>query len=369
MPSEPDPQITHIQVEPTTRCNLECTSCIKPVYRDKWIECHMSPDRLDTVLANSPGVSSVHLQGWGEPLLHPDLPAMIRVCKARGLVVSFTTNGSFMDRGLADRLIEAGLDAITFSMAGGGEVTQDAVRGRGSFRRLNASVALFLDRRATAGESGRIKVAISYLLTPKSVAELPRVVGWCRRSSIDQLATVHLTQAVHPGQEALQFFPSALTLSQKWVRFFSNFRALGRSSFCFSLRPFSPEPLPVCDKNPGGTCFVSVDGSVSPCVFLNPPVAGGIAWKKGNETAVQAPVVFGNLMDQGLDAVYRGEEYAAFRRAFTERTALYARALSTVGYGMEGTEQLARARGKIARGFEAHPPPSPCRFCRKLEGF
>lgn len=129
VPSRPDSPITHIQVEPTTRCNLACVSCIKPVYDPKWMHRTMGVDRLDRILDNSPGISSVHLQGWGEPLLHPELPAMIRACKTRGLRVSFTTNGSVMDRGMAAVLVEAGLDAVTFSMAGGCAATQDAIRG------------------------------------------------------------------------------------------------------------------------------------------------------------------------------------------------------------------------------------------------
>lgn len=362
-------QITHLQVEPTTRCDLHCTSCIKPVYDGQWVEKDMSLEMLDQVLERSPGILSVHLQGWGEPLLHPDLPAMVRICKNRGLSVSFTSNGSTMDMDLADRLIGSGLDAVTFSMAGGRAATQDAVRGRGSFKNLRRSVEVFLARRSQDAPENRPKMAISYLLTPRTVEELPGVVRWCRRSGIERLATVHLTQAVHQEQQDLQLFPDSLTLGHKWLRFWSNFLALGKDDFRFSLRPFVSEKLPMCDKDPMTTCYVAADASVSPCVFLNPPVPQGIQWKKGEETRFQIPVIFGNLADQDLSAIYSSEEYRAFRRRFEDRVELYGRAMSKVGYSMEGVNQLERANAEIARGFKVHFPPEPCRFCRKLEGF
>ena len=369
MALRPEGQITHLQVEPTTRCNLNCTSCIKPVYDREWVEKEISLKGLDCILHRSPGIMSVHLQGWGEPLLHPDLPGMIQVCKKRGLSVSFTSNGSIMNMDLADRLIGSGLDAVTFSMAGGSAATQDAVRGRGSFKNLKRSVEVFLARRSQAAPGYRPKVAISYLLTPRTVHELPWVVRWCRKSGIERLATVHLTQAVHQGQEDLQFFPDPLTPGHKWLRFWSNFLALGKDDFRFSLRPFVPEKLPMCDKDPMTSCYVAADGSVSPCVFLNPPVPQGIQWKKGEKIRFQSPVIFGNLADQDLDVIYNGGEYRAFCRRFQDRVELYGRAMSKVGYSMEGSAQLDQANAKIARGFEVHLPPEPCRFCRKLEGF
>lgn len=145
--------------------------------------------------------------------------------------------------------------------------------------------------------------------------------------------------------------------------------ALGTADFRFSLRPFVPEKLPMCDKDPMGTCYIAADASVSPCVFLNPPIPEGIQWKKGEETQFQSPVIFGNLIDQDLDIIYNDGEYRAFRRSFEDRVEIYGRAMSKVGYSMEGVAQLERANAKIAREFEIHPPPEPCRLCRKLEGF
>lgn len=240
--------------------------------------------------------------------------------------------------------------------------------GEGSFEQLKTSIAAFLDQ-TNRVRGGGPRVAVSYLLTPETVTELPRVVRWCRTQGIHRLDTVHLTQAVHSGQEALQGFLPAMGRSHKWVRFWSNFLALGSRRFSLSLRPFCPEPLPLCDKNPLATCFVSGAGEVSPCVFLNPPVAGGIRWKKSGERHFQGPVVFGNLEQEGLGAIYRSTGYTGFRRIFEERMDLYSQALGRVGFGMEGTRQLERACGRIRRGFETHPPPAVCRCCWKLEGF
>ena len=59
----------------------------------------------------------VHLQGWGEPLLHPDLPGMVAAAKAAGCTVGITTNGDLLSEALT-WIAEAQVDLVTVSVAG-----------------------------------------------------------------------------------------------------------------------------------------------------------------------------------------------------------------------------------------------------------
>ena len=40
------------------------------------------------------------------------------------------------------------------------------------------------------------------------------------------------------------------------------------------VSPISPEPVAVCEEDPLRNLFVSVDGHVSPCVYMYPPESG-----------------------------------------------------------------------------------------------
>jgi MoaA/NifB/PqqE/SkfB family radical SAM enzyme len=61
----------------------------------------------------------VYLQGWGEPFLHPQFFEMLQTVKEEGCMVGTTTNGTLLDRGLIEGLVDKGLDIIGFSRAGG----------------------------------------------------------------------------------------------------------------------------------------------------------------------------------------------------------------------------------------------------------
>lgn len=73
----------------------------------------MNKAAFDLILSQLPDKVSIHLQEWGEPLLHPDTLSHVRQLKATGATVSFTTNGTFMDTTLAESLVDSGLDGLT----------------------------------------------------------------------------------------------------------------------------------------------------------------------------------------------------------------------------------------------------------------
>ena len=52
----------------------------------------------------------------GEPLLHPDLDAIIERMRARGMIASLITNGYYLYRERIERLNRAGLDHLQISI-------------------------------------------------------------------------------------------------------------------------------------------------------------------------------------------------------------------------------------------------------------
>lgn len=62
----------------------------------------------------------LHFVGWGEPLLHPDLPEMIRYAKEHEIAdsIDVVTNGALLNEELSRKLIDAGLDWLRISIQG-----------------------------------------------------------------------------------------------------------------------------------------------------------------------------------------------------------------------------------------------------------
>lgn len=98
--------------------------------------------------AKAAGVERVRLYG-GEPLLHRDLPAMIRHAVGIGLAIYITTNGNLL-RQKIDALADAGLKHITIGFYGTDRHYNDYVQRQDTFRRLRDGLQYTRDRHGKA---------------------------------------------------------------------------------------------------------------------------------------------------------------------------------------------------------------------------
>ena len=82
-----------------------------------------------------PYVHTMQFFFQGEPLLHPQLPDMIRDARAYHIYTIVSTNAQAMTPELAQRLMEAGLNRIIVSIDGLSEESYGAYRVGGSLAR------------------------------------------------------------------------------------------------------------------------------------------------------------------------------------------------------------------------------------------
>jgi len=105
------PLLAHII--PIRRCNLSCTYCnefddfSKPVPTEEMFR------RIDGLGAM--GTSVVTISG-GEPLLHPDLDAIIARIRKNGMIAGLITNGYLLVADRIERLNRAGLEYLQISI-------------------------------------------------------------------------------------------------------------------------------------------------------------------------------------------------------------------------------------------------------------
>lgn len=98
---------------PIRRCNLSCTYCNEYDDRSAPLPTAVVLHRIDRLADLGTGV--VTLSG-GEPLLHPDLDAIIRHIRRRGAIATLITNGYLLTRNRIERLNRAGLDHLQISI-------------------------------------------------------------------------------------------------------------------------------------------------------------------------------------------------------------------------------------------------------------
>lgn len=107
--------------------------------------------------ASEAGVRTVRLYG-GEPLLHKDLPEIIRIAKGLQLNPYVTTNAILLGEKI-DVLFEAGLRTATVGFYGDGASYDDYVQRSGSYDRLDRSIATVRHR-----YGNEVKLQINFLL-------------------------------------------------------------------------------------------------------------------------------------------------------------------------------------------------------------
>jgi MoaA/NifB/PqqE/SkfB family radical SAM enzyme len=105
------PSLVH--VIPMRRCNLACAYCNEYDAVSQPVPLEIMLRRLDK-LADL-GTAMITVSG-GEPLMHPELDAMIARMRGRGMVSSLITNGYYLSRERIKGLNEAGLDSLQISI-------------------------------------------------------------------------------------------------------------------------------------------------------------------------------------------------------------------------------------------------------------
>lgn len=170
-------------VEPTNHCNLLCTMCPSPAQRSP--RGYMAQGLYDDILrqGSAGGARRIRFIGLGEPLLHPDLPRMVRAAHDAGIYTEVTTNATLLTRDLGVALLDAGLDEIAFSLDSADEAEFERIRRGARFREVMDNVETFLSLCAAAGERAPVTVARMVVLGDAGVE--PFVRRW--QGKVDSL--------------------------------------------------------------------------------------------------------------------------------------------------------------------------------------
>jgi molybdenum cofactor biosynthesis enzyme MoaA len=138
------PRTRKLTVAITAYCNLRCVGC--RYGRDFMPGSQMSLQMVQDLLADgrAAGVETVRLYG-GEPLLHPDLPAMVSTATQLGLRTYVTTNGILLEERI-DELYAAGLRDVTLGYYGHGADYEEYVQKRDKYQRMEAGIAAARER-------------------------------------------------------------------------------------------------------------------------------------------------------------------------------------------------------------------------------
>jgi len=364
----PLPEI--IQIEVTTHCQIRCVFCPHTILAKEWIKGHLSWDVFSSLLPFVRHTKLVHLQGWGEPLLHPRIWDMAAAIKEKRGHVSLTTNALLMDETAAMEICQIGIDLVAISVAGARAETNDSLRVGSHFDRICANISNLCSLKP------RPQVHLVMQMMKPNIDELPELITLAARLGVDEVIAPNLDYAPTENIDTLKAFdrppdPQYIELTEEARR---KGKELGLKVHIYPLSP--RDNILMCDANPAYNVWISVSGEVAPCPYVALTCRGQIPrtfWGKGEYIP---RFNFGNVTE-GIDRVLNGRTARSFRETFSRRlladklgavTNAQASSLPRVASSsMDFFESLAQMT--FAKSASTIPPlPDICHNCYKMYG-
>lgn len=294
-----------LQVEVTSACMGKCVYCPHTSQKEHWRTRHISAEiysRLWTLFRHS---QQVHLQGWGEPLLHPRFMDFVRFAKKAGCDVSTTSCGLIMKEELAFQLAESGMNVIAFSLTGTDEKSNRS-RANVDFTQVCKNIQLL--REALDRKKSSLEIHLAYLLLADQIEALEALPELIKTLGIDCAVVSTLDYLAHEKDRKIAFMPEDVENIERarevLTRISKKVEQNGKKlHFALPGHHLTPHENG-CRENIRKTLYVDAEGDVSPCIYLNVPGSDGSEKRR----------VYGNVLKEDPLEIWKKADFVSFRK-------------------------------------------------------
>ena len=247
--------------ELTYACNLQCVHCLSSSgQRD--------PRELTTAEAKKVLDELRDLQvfyiniGGGEPMVRRDFFELLEYSISQGIGVKFSTNGAFIDFEKAQRLAAMDYLDIQISLDGTDAVTNDAVRGEGSYDMARRA----MDNLKAAG-FGPFKISV--VVTRHNVDQLDEFKALADAYGA-QLRVTRLRPSGRGADSWHDLHPTNAQQRQIYTWLLAHGDNVLTGDSFFHLNALGDEPLPGLNMCGAGrvVCLIDPIGDVYACPFV-----------------------------------------------------------------------------------------------------
>lgn len=301
------PHLSDVLIEVTGKCNLKCAHCFNSDFASKEaIARQMSSEQLIGLIdeLDTLNVRRIQLSG-GEPLLRKDIFKIIDAIDRNHMFLDvISTNATVINEKLAERLSQRFSEngALYISMDGLNVESYESLRGEGVFAKFEPAIKLLADKKC--------RVFINTMAVRSNLHEMDDLYDWMVAHPFIQGWRIGLPKVLgryvdyHQDLE-LEFEEVILKFKQLLIRWLAE-----RPSFRLELSDFfrtdsfdSGLEDHQLDDNPCKYAITNMsikpDGTAVFCASLE----------------MHKPAVLGNVIDEGLAAVWYGHRHMDFRQA------------------------------------------------------
>lgn len=303
----------HIQLEPTSICNLSCRSCS---YRDKVT----NPRNLsfedfkniyDAILPKK-----LTLSGVGETFLNPEIYRMIRYAKDNGSNVNTSSNGTVIAK-VAEQIVHSGLDLLKISIDSDNRETYKKVRDADLFDKVVEGVKEVVRIKKEKGvETPYLR--FQFVIQKANYNEIPGVIELAHKLGIDAINFQILEiSGLEDRREELIGDMSYDKLREKLkegerlgnkLGILTNLKQILRKLPDLWQKYSSRVGHPRQCKLPWFSTYVDIDGNLRPCCSF------GLTFTEAN---------MGNVLKDGIEGSWNSERYRKFRASIRDGSVPY----------------------------------------------
>lgn len=312
----------YVQIEPVGQCNLRCRMCAAQLRSDGpggGRPAFMEFTAFTRIIDQLPSLREVHLQGLGEPTMHPSLWSMVAYAAGRGIRVTTNSNLTILSRRQGESCVASGLDSLSVSIDGATAETYQHIRTGSRLDRVLRNLKSLLEIRSQMGkEQPHLRLVV--VAMRRNLHELPALVRLAREWRMEAVFVQHLchdfTEASLPDQYGpMKEFVATETLlgedRDRVDKYFASARSIAYE-LGIDLRLPRVEPL----SHPPGTAgydrcdwpwkgmYISYQGYAMPCCMVGTPDR----------------INFGNVFDRDLASIWNGSKYRKFRHRLSSES-------------------------------------------------
>jgi radical SAM protein with 4Fe4S-binding SPASM domain len=279
---------THLQIEPSTLCNLRCAFCPVTTGMNRQTG-HMTLRTFQKVIDEiGQYLFLILLWDWGEPFLNPAIYDMIAYARTRDIKIVSSTNAHIFAKGdHAEKLVRSGINSIICAVDGISQKTYETYRVRGNIETAIQGIQNIV----AAKKKSCLKtplVHFRFLPTKHNEHEIPKLKEFARSLGVDALSLKTINPHDHEdfhsnSVDGKDFIP----LNPKYQRF-----------------NYDTEGFPIRNKN--NSCkrlwncpVIHWNGKVSPCTF------------DPNDS-----YTLGDLGKESFKKIWSGSSYRKYRSEF-----------------------------------------------------
>ena len=177
---------TSIEIELTNRCNLACVQCLRSRGLKPYDLGDLAFEDYKKILAQFPHVMHLCLNGFGEPLMHPQFFDIVEYTKRERpwCKITIYSNGMLLDETKARRLIGGGIADINISIDAATAPIYQRVRRGGKLDVVHDNVRRLMRLRADRGARFP-RVGLNFVMLNENEGELTTFVDQAADLGVD----------------------------------------------------------------------------------------------------------------------------------------------------------------------------------------